>query len=128
MRCCSLVTSYLVNHSQGYYSDGWASPKAHFLLANPGQASCLRLEGELFNVRSGYRTAIRARLNGRPLGDPITVVPGSFTLEWAIPEEMRFSELLEVTLLSTRWHVACWDEVGNDRRRLSYRVTRIAAE
>ena len=128
MRCCSLVTSYLVNHSQGYYSDGWASRKAHFLLANPSQASCLRLEGELFNVRRGYRTTIRAQLNGHPLGDPITVIPGSFTLEWAIPEEMRSSELFEVTLLSTRWHVAYWDEVGNDRRRLSYRVTRISAE
>ncbi len=127
-RVCSLITRYLVNHSQGYYSDGWASRRAHFLLVNPGQAACLKLEGELPNLRRGYRTAIRARLNGRPLGDPITVLPGHFKLEWPIPEEMRSSNLFEVTLLSTRWYLPYRVGVSAKRRRLSYRVTRIAAE
>lgn len=123
-----LVTQRLVNHSQGYYSDGWASRKAHFLLTNPGQVSHLRLEGELPNFRRGYRTIIRVRLNGRPIGDPITVVPGSFRLEWVIPEEMRSSDVLEVTLLSTRWHRPSLAGTNVDRRRLSYRITRISVE
>ncbi|CBE67989.1 Glycosyl transferase, family 2 (modular protein) [Candidatus Methylomirabilis oxygeniifera] len=127
-RVCSLITRYLVNHSQGYYSDGWASPKAHFSLANLGQVSSLRLEGELPNLRPDYRTAIRAKLNGRPIGDPITVVPGNFTLEWVIPQEMRSSDVFEVTLLSTRWHRPSLTGANADRRRLAYRVTRISAE
>ncbi|PTL36668.1 hypothetical protein CLG94_03015 [Candidatus Methylomirabilis limnetica] len=127
-RVCSLITRYLVTHSQGYYSDGWATPKAHFLLVNPGQASYLRLEGECINLRRGFYTVIRARANGRPLGDPITVFPGHFKLEWPIPEEMRSSDIFEVTLLSTRWHRPPLAGANTDRRRLSYRVTRIAAE
>jgi hypothetical protein len=125
---CSGVTRYLVNHSQGLYSDGWASRKVHFLLTNPGQASYLRLEGELPDFRRGYSTAIRAQLNGRPIGNPITVVPGNFTLKWSIPEEMRFSEIFEVTLLSSRSYLSSRVGVNGDLRRLSYRVMRIAAE
>lgn len=127
-RVSGLITRYLVTHSQGYYSDGWASPKAHFLLVNPGQASYLRLEGELINLRRGFYTVIRARVNGRPLGDPITVFPGHFKLEWVIPQEMRSSDLFEVTLLSTRWHRPSLVGANTDRRRLSYRITRISAE
>lgn len=127
-RVCGRVTHYLVNHSQGYYNDGWASRRAHFLLVNPGQAACLKLEGELPNLRRGYHTAIRARLNGRPLGDSITVFPGNFKLEWSIPQEIRSSELFEVTLLSTRWFVRSQAGLGDNRRRLSYRITRISVE
>jgi lipopolysaccharide transport system ATP-binding protein len=127
-RVCNLITHYLVNHSQGYYSDGWASPKAHFLLANPGQASYLRLEGECISLRRGYQTGIRARVNGRPLGDPITVFPGNFKLKWPIPIETRSSDLFEVTLLASRWHRPPLADADGDRRRLSYRITQIAVE
>lgn len=54
-------------------------------------------------------------------------VPGSFKLEWVIPQEMRSSDLFEVALLSARWHRPSLAGVNTDRRRLSYRVIRIAA-
>lgn len=126
-RVSGLITRYLVDHSQGYYSDGWASPKAHFVLVNPGQASHVRLEGELINLRRGFRTGIRVQVNGRSLGNPITVFPGTFKLEWVIPKEIRSSDVFEVTLLSTRWHRPLLAGANADRRRLSYRITRISA-
>ena len=123
------VVRRIALHAQGYYPDGWASREAHFLLVNPGQASCLRLEGELPNLpRHSFRTSIHIQLNGRRLGEPIALVPGAFELEWKIPEEMRSSALFEVTLLSTSWFDPAHLGIKNDRRRLCYKIRKLAVE
>ncbi|MDD5559120.1 glycosyltransferase family 2 protein [Candidatus Methylomirabilis sp.] len=123
------ITGGIVLHAQGYYPDGWASRKAHFLLVNPGQATCLRLEGELPTLpRDGFRTAIHAQVNGRLLDGPFTVKPRSFTLAWQIPDVMRSSALFEVTLLSTSWFDPTDLGIKNDRRRLCYKIRKLAVE
>jgi len=123
------VVGRIALHAQGYYPDGWASREAHFLLVNSGQASCLRLEGELPNLpRRSFRTAIHIQLNGQRLGGPTALVPGAFELEWKIPEEMRSSALFEVTLLSTSQFDPADLGIKNDRRRLSYRLRELAVE
>ncbi|MBI4379838.1 MAG: NAD-dependent epimerase/dehydratase family protein [candidate division NC10 bacterium] len=123
------VVGRIALHAQGYYPDGWASREAHFLLVNPGQASRLRLEGELPNLpRRSFRTSIHVQLNGQRNGAPIAVVPGAFALEWKIPEEMRSSELFEVTLHSTSSFDPADLGIKNDRRRLSYKIRELAVE
>jgi hypothetical protein len=54
-------------------------------------------------------------------------VLGGFKPEWSIPEEMRSLELFDVTLPSSHRHLPSRAVVNTDRRRLSYRIIRIAA-
>lgn len=123
------ITGSIVLHAQGYYPDGWASRKAHFLLVNPNHASCLRLEGELPKLpQDGFKTTIHVRLNGQPLDSPINIVPGAFALKWSVPEEMRSAELFEVTLISTSWFDSAYLGIKTDGRRLSYKIRTLTIE
>jgi hypothetical protein len=98
------VVGRIVLHAQGLYQDGWVSPKAYFLLRNPRGSRRLTLSGSLQNVRHGpLPRTIRVCVNGRALA-PLTVSPGGFSESLELPEDVRHSDVLEVTVLSN-WSI-----------------------
>ena len=94
------VLGKIVFHAQGFYRDGWVYRKAHFLLRNSDGSRQLRLSGSIPPVRHRlHPLTIRVCVNGRDLA-PATVSPGSLTESWELPDDVRHSDLLEVTVRS----------------------------
>ena len=124
-RLLGMATGRLFNHAQGYYRNGWVSQKAHFLLRNPDGARQLRLSGSLPDVRHRLRSrTTRVRVNGH-LVAPVTVSPGSFSQIIELPEDVRHSEVLEVTLLSNWTLPHLIEDTRNTSRRASFQLNRL---
>ncbi len=94
----------IVFHSQGHYPDGWVWRRAHFLLRNPNAPGQLLVSGSVPGVGRRRRPlTISVSINGRDLGTA-TVSPGPFTARWQLSDDVRHSELVEITLRSN-WSV-----------------------
>lgn len=119
------VVGRIVLHAQGFYQDGWVSPKAHFLLRNPGGSRRLMLSGSLPNVRHGpLPMTIRVCVNGRILAS-LTVSPGSFSESLELPDDVQQSDVLDVTVLSS-WSIRHpTKDSRNSPRRASFQLHRL---
>jgi hypothetical protein len=119
------VVGGIVLHAQGFYQDGWVSSKAHFLLRNPNGSRRLALSGSLPVVRPrALPMTIRVQVNGRVL-TPLIVSPGSFSKILELPDDVRHSDVLEITVLSN-WsiqHPA--KHLRNSPRRASFQLRRL---
>lgn len=120
-----IVAGRIAYHAQGYYRDGWVSRKAHFLLLNPDGSRQLRLSGSLPDVRHGpFPLTIRVCVNGRVLA-AVTVSPSSFSESLELPDDVRDSDVLEVTLLSN-WSIPHPKKGSpNTPRRASFQLNRL---
>jgi hypothetical protein len=119
------VVGSIVLHSQGYYRDGWVLRKAHFLLRNPNGSNRLRLSGSLPSVRrQPPNLTIKPRVSGRVLA-PAAISPGTIAASWELPDDVRHSNVVEVTLLSN-WSIPHPMKGSRDTpRRVSFRLDRL---
>ena len=114
-----LVIGRTIRHSQGLYSDGWASRTLHYMLP-PGRGR-LRIDGTLLDQTPSLRgQALAIECNGRTMGR-FPVPAGKFSLEVEMPEETQ-GQVLNLKLRARRCVVPARFRFRGDRRRLAYLV------
>lgn len=99
-------------HSQGLYSDGWAAPRAHYMLPPCNgrfielmvTLPAVNIDRQTIAVRSAGRTFARESFGG-----------GTYTLSVPVPEDL-WDDTLTFTLEADRHFVPA----GGDDRRLCY--------
>lgn len=111
-------TRYIIDHTireaQGWYADGWATTRAHFILP-PGNGK-LRLRGSLPNLGSKLKgQTIRVECGGAAHQARLDF--GEFDIRFP----MACSAFpAEITVRATRSIVPAEQGLGPDRRRLAY--------
>jgi len=114
-----LVIGRTILHSQGLYSDGWASRTLHYMLP-PGRGR-LWINGTVPDQIPSLRgQALAIDCNGRPLGQ-FPVPAGKFSLEVDMPEDSQ-GQMLKLKLRARRCVVPARFHLRGDRRRLAYLV------
>jgi glycosyltransferase involved in cell wall biosynthesis len=102
---------------EGWYADGWATKKAHFLLRNGGEV--VRIRGSLPPLSEGLRgQCLRVSCNGVRLAE-LPVAFGDF--EHVVPlQAPSVDELLDVTIEATRFFIPRDEGLNDDPRHLAY--------
>jgi hypothetical protein len=122
-----LVSVRLVDASEavlpepvGWYSDGWAGPRTR-LAVRPGNAR-FEIRGDLPDEYGPIQGQTLTVVSGRRRLCRVDLAPGPFCLR-VDPSTPRPFALLE--LAADRWFVPAEEGLGEDRRRLSYRLTEL---
>lgn len=119
MTAAELVIAHAILHSQGLYSDGWASRILRYMLP-PGRGQ-LQIDGLVPGELRGQ--ALTIECNGRVLGSfPVPV--GDFRLTVDLPPEFA-GQLLNLRVRARRRLVPSRFPFRGDRRCLAYIVKRI---
>ncbi len=111
-----------IRDAQGFYRDGWAGRRAHFLIPNPAAAATLTVKGAVPESRPRGILRLQAIANGHRLGTRRLSTPGRFEAVWSLPPELRRVELLEVELRSRPAVRPSRVPLIGDRRRLAFRL------
>lgn len=111
-------TRYIIDHTireaQGWYSDGWATTQAHFMLP-PGNGN-LRLRGCLPNLGPKLKgQTIRVECGGAKHEAPLDF--GEFDLAFAVASSKRPAEIM---VRASKYIVPADEGLGPDNRRLAY--------
>ncbi len=117
-RSIAQVIGGRIHASQGWFSDGWATTQAHFMLP-PGSGD-LMLRGSLPEWASWLRgQSIRVDCDGRTVGE-LALPVGDFDISIPI-KARRTGGALRLTVLASRYFVPNQvQENAADGRRLSY--------
>src|SRR5712692_4590255 len=108
------LSSHAYMDSQGWYSDGWATTKVHYMLP-PGNGK-LRLRGSLPNLSPKLRgQTIRLECNGTK--HEVTLDFGEFDL--TLPVSIS-TEPANIMLYATQSFIPAAEGLGTDQRRLAY--------
>lgn len=119
-----LMIGHTIRDSQGLYSDGWASPTVHYMLA-PGHGPVV-IEGSLpdWGNLAGQRLFVKG--NSAPLG--VWDVPvGEFRIRLPIPRGM-VGQPIALKIDASRSAVPSRFSLRGDRRHLAYLLKSIAWE
>jgi glycosyltransferase involved in cell wall biosynthesis len=125
-RPVSQCMNRLTSDAQGYYSDGWVSGRAYFLLPR-------REEGRQIFVR-GMVPVVRTRPNGIAVDMTVNGVRlprrrvdswGDFDVGWSIPADLGGADLLEVTVECAPTFRRSGVPLRGDRRRLGFQLKEI---
>ena len=117
---CGLLIDRAIHHSQGWYSDKWASRRVKLML--PPVPGTLVLDGILpdFGPAMGSQT-ITITVSGAFLKQ-VTFGPGPFRIE--VPLQPHSPEPINVELLAKKFVMAA----GTDRRKLCYLLNDVGVE
>jgi glycosyltransferase involved in cell wall biosynthesis len=108
------IIGYAIREGQGWYSDGWATTKVHYMLP-PGNGK-LRLRGTLPGLGARIkRQKIRVRCNGTEQEVPLEI--GDFDVTLTVPAT---AEPAKIVLLAASYVVPNTEGLGSDSRRLAY--------
>jgi glycosyltransferase involved in cell wall biosynthesis len=110
------VIARTIHHSQGLYSDGWASRVLRYML--PPEGETFAVEGTAPGVPDLQNQVLRVYANGRHIGSAALPV-GDFRVTFDVPPELR-GRVLDLTISASRWHVPSRFGRDGDRRRLAY--------
>src|SRR5579872_5773041 len=112
------ILAHTVREAQGWYTDGWATTTARFMMP-PGNGQ-LRLRGSLPRIGDALAgQVIRVECNGVVRDVPIDFGEFDFTVN------TRTGELLNITLRAKRFVVPKPPGRVQDRRRLAYQLKSI---
>lgn len=111
--------------SQGWYPDGAAGQKAHFLLPNLRQRARLVIEGRLpqFSPQPA-RQRLTVLVNGKRLAE-VTLLPGPFQVRRALPDWIDGAEALRVDLEAKESIASRFYTSSGRTREISYFLDRV---
>jgi glycosyltransferase involved in cell wall biosynthesis len=108
---------------EGWYADGWATKKTHFVLRRSGEE--IRIRGSLPPVSEGLRgQRLRISCNGVRLTE-LAVAFGDFEHVVSL-KALAADEMLEVTIEAARSFVPRDEGLNDDPRRLAYLLRDVA--
>lgn len=108
------IIDYTIREAQGWYSDGWATTRAHFMLP-PGNGN-LRLRGCLPDLGPELRgQTIRVECGGAKHEAPLDF--GEFDITFPVAGSERPAE---ITIRAAKYIVPAQEGLGGDNRRLAY--------
>jgi hypothetical protein len=117
-----LAIAHTIVHSQGLYSDRWASKTLHYMLP-PGRGN-LVIEGEVpEHIVSLRGQGLEIDCCGRPLGT-FPLPAGNFCLDAPVPADLQ-GRVLDLRLRARRRVIPSRMPFRGDRRRLSYLLNSI---
>lgn len=107
-----------VCHSQGLYSDSWASNRLRYML--PPGFGTLIVDGVLPPWRDLQGQALRVHANGRYLAE-IPIEQGDFRLWVDVPEDFQ-NRMLDLTIEARRCVTVPRFRLNRDRRKLAFQL------
>jgi glycosyltransferase involved in cell wall biosynthesis len=127
-RTYGLVDRFL-HHAQGVYADGWAAPRAHFLLRRAPGTSRLIVRGARPAVRRGLAPGqLQARVDGVDVGRRELPAGGEFEAAWPLPDAAADPGVVEVDLRCRPSFRPSLVPFRGDRRRLAFQLRTITIE
>ena len=117
---CGLLIDRAIHHSQGWYSDKWASRRVKLML--PAVPGTLVLEGILPDLGPAVRVQTITITVGGDFLKQVKFGPGPFRME--VPLQPHSPEPIHVELMAKKFVMAA----GTDRRKLCYLLNDVRVE